>query len=146
MKKNLIKGLKFCLEYTGVIAAILVAEIAIDVVAGRGPGSYFSMPYFTVAVSGFVVAFICGYAYPSLLSNSIRSYTDKYPDVPKRYVEEICQGIVTCRYYAVLSCLCLAGSFFYDMDEYPLIVFALTGSGFTFFFQYLRYRQKYKNL
>ena len=46
MKESLIYGLKTCLEYFVIIAAILILSIVIDLIGGRDIDHYFSTPYF----------------------------------------------------------------------------------------------------
>lgn len=146
MKKNLITGLRLSLKYLGLIAAVFIVKIAIDIVAGRDATEYFSMPYYCVSLFGLVIAFACGFLFPIFLSKSMKSYTYKYPDVPRRYVEDICRGKISYIYCAILSCLCIVYSFQYDLDKYPFIVCALMAGGFALFFQYIKYRKKYKDL
>lgn len=142
MKTNLIYGLRTILRYAMIIVALFLIEIVIDKTVGRETDQYLKMSYFTVTISGLVIAFNCGYLYPFFLTKSIRSFKADYPDVPRRYVEEICQAKVKCRYCFILAVLCLGCSLFYDYDEYRLIVNSLMSAAFIFIFQYLKYRKQ----
>lgn len=50
--------------------------------------------------------------------------------------------VIKCRYCSILACLCFGCSFFYDYDEYRLIVNALMSAAVIFLFQYLKYRKQ----
>lgn len=141
MKINFFYGLRVTLRFIVIIAALLLVEIIIDIVAGREISQYIGKTYLTTAVASCVVSFVCGYLYPIFLKNSITSYTEKYPETSQRYVEEICRDKVRGRYCVILGCICLICSFFYD-DEYRLIVNALMCAGLFFFFQFIKYRKQ----
>ncbi len=145
MKTNLNYGLRTALVYAVLIAVVLAFEVVINVVAGRSAGAYMGMPFYVVAATGLVVAFICGCSYPSVLAKAVRSYRGRYPDAAPYHVEEKCQARVKGRYCIVLGCLCIVCSFFFDMDEQRLVVYAFMGGGFALLFQYLKYRQIYKD-
>lgn len=142
MKTNLICGLRAILRYVMIIVALFLIEVVIDITIGREMDQYLSTPYFTVAMAGLVITFVCGYIYPFFLTKTIRSFNADYPDVTQRYVKEICQAKVKCRYCSILACLCFGYSFFYDYDEYRLIVNALMSAAVIFLFQYLKYRKQ----
>ena len=74
MKESLIYGLKICLEYFVIIAAILILSIVIDLIGGRDIDHYFSTPYFITASIGLALTFICAGLYPSVLKMSLNSY------------------------------------------------------------------------
>ena len=145
MKTNLISGLRTAFGYAVMIAVLVAFEVVINVVAGRSAGAYIGMPFCVAAAVGFVVAFICGYSYPSVLARAVRSYSGRYPDVAQEHAGEKCQAKVKGRYSVILGCLCIICSFFFDMDEHRLIVYAFMCGGLVLLFQYLKYRQIYKD-
>ena len=104
MKESLIYGLKTCLEYFVIIAAILILSIVIDLIGGRDIDHYFSTPYFITASIGLALTFICAGLYPLVLKMSIKSYNAEYPGLIQRYVVEKCRSKVLCRYFSILSC------------------------------------------
>lgn len=146
MKESLIYGLKTCLEYFVIIAAILILSIVIDLIGGRDIDHYFSTPYFITASIGLALTFIWAGLYPSVLKMSINSYNAECPGLTQRYVIEKCRSKVLCRYFSILSCFCFVCSLFYDMETYPIIVRSLMAGGFVFLFQYIKYRKQYKSL
>lgn len=146
MKTNLIYGLRAAIGYALLIGAIILIMIMIKNLIGGDINQYFTPIYYITIIGGFVVTFVSGCLYPFFINRSINSYASKYPDVPIRYIEEICRWKVWCRYCAILSCLCLVLSLFYSMEKYSLIVCALNGGCFVFLFQFLRYRKKHKDL
>lgn len=146
MKTNLIYSFRAAIGYALLIGATILIMIIIKILTGNDINQHLSPVYYITIIGGFVVAFVSGSLYPFFINRSINSYASKYPNVPIRYIEEICRWKVWCRYCAILSCLCLVLSLFYSMEKYSLIVCALNGGCFVFLFQFLRYRKKYKDL
>lgn len=145
MKTNLICGLRTASGYAVMIAALVAVEAVINVVVGRSADAYMGMPFCVVAAAGFAVTFICGYSYPSVLAKAVSSYSDRHPGVAPERADEKCQARVKGRYSVILGCLCIICSFFFDMDEQRMVVYAFMGGGFALLFQYLKYRQIYKD-
>lgn len=146
MKTNLIYGLRTAIGYALLIGATTLIMFMIKILIGGDINQYLTPVYYITIIGGFVVSFVLGCLYPLLINRSINSYASKYPDVPIRYIEEICRGKVWYRYCAILSSLCFVLSLFYNMEKYSLIVCALNGGCFVFLFQFLKYRKKYKDL
>lgn len=63
MKTNLICGLRAILRYVMIIVALFLIEVVIDIAIGREMDQYLSTSYFTVAMAGLVITFICGFNY-----------------------------------------------------------------------------------
>ena len=90
---------------------------------------------------GGIVVFIAGYCFLCIFSRMIADYQSEYPDVPEKYVIQICRGKLLQKYFYnfALGCffvgaLTLAGKWYF------------ISIGIIFCIMYLKYYRKYKNL
>lgn len=148
MMQNLKYGILTGGGYIVAAAAIALLACIINSAAGEDNALFLSTPYYIFGGAGLLAAIACGVIYPTLLSQSMRKYSEEYPDLPKRYIREICRGKLLLRYYFNISWICFAIglTLFHSIEKYPLIVCVLMGSGFTFLFLYIGSRKKYENL
>ncbi len=148
MMQNLKYGILTGGGYIVAATAIALLACIINSASGEDNALFLSTPYYIFGATGMLAAIPCGVVYPTLLSQSMRKYSQEYPDVPKRYIREICRGKLLLRYYFNISWICFAIglTLFHSIEKYPLIVCVLMGSGFTFLFLYIRSRKKYENL
>ena len=97
--------------------------------------------------SGGIVPFLAGFSFPHILSRMKADYTAEYPDVPEKYVVQICRGKLLKKYFCNLAVGCfLAALLICIGNEPPIAVWYLISIGTVFGIAYLNYRQKYKNL
>ena len=98
------------------------------------------------AIGGIVVFFV-GYYFPKKLSRIVADYKSEYPDVPEKYVVQICRGKLLKRYSCNLAVGCfLAGLLICLWKKPPIIVWYLISIGVIFGVAYFNYRRKYINL
>jgi len=148
MRQDLKYGIICGGGYIVASAAIALLACIINNAAGEDNALFSSAPYFIFGGTGLFAAITCGAIYPTLLSKRMRKYSEEYPDVPEKYILEICRGKLLLRYYFNISCICFAIglTLFHSTEKYPLIVCVLMGLGFTFLFLYVGNRKGYENL
>lgn len=105
-------------------------------------------PFYIVLMAiGGIVAFLTGFCFPHIFSRMVAEYTSEYPDVPEKYVTQICRGKLLKRYSYNLAVGCfLAGLLICLGKKPPITVWFLSSLGAFFGVAYLRYRRKYKDL
>lgn len=98
------------------------------------------------AICGIIV-FFTGYCFPRIFSRMVADYKSEYPDVPEKYVIQICRGKLMKRYSLNIATGCFLTSLFICIGKRPpIIVWYLVAIGTLSLMAYIRYGQKYKNL
>ena len=98
------------------------------------------------AICGIIV-FFTGYCFPRIFSRMVADYKSEYPDVPEKYVIQICRGKLMKRYSLNIVTGCFLASLFICIGKRPpVIVWYLIAIGTISLIAYIRYGQKYKNL
>ncbi len=98
------------------------------------------------AICGIIV-FFTGYRFPRIFSRMVADYKSEYPDVPEKYVIQICRGKLMKRYSLNIATGCFLASLFICIGKRPpIIVWYLVAIGTLSLIAYIRYGQKYKNL
>ncbi len=94
-----------------------------------------------------IVVFIAGYCFPCIFSRMVADYQSEYPDVPEKYVIQICRGKLMKKYSLNIATGCFLASLFICIGKRPpIIVWYLVAIGTLSLMAYIRYGQKYKNL
>ena len=94
-----------------------------------------------------IIVFFTGYRFPRIFSRMIVDYKSEYPDVPEKYVIQICRGKLMKRYSLNIATGCFLASLFICIGKRPpVIVWYLIAIGTISLIAYIRYGQKYKNL
>lgn len=147
MVQALKNGLVIGVKYIAIITAITFLTIGVDLIVGNHYiQTYNSRIYLISASIGLAIAFFCGFSFPIFLSRSICRYKTDYPDVPQKYINEICRGKLLQKYYLNISWISIVLSFMFDMDLYPTLVHSLMACGFVCLFWYFKYKKRYHNL
>lgn len=98
------------------------------------------------AIGGIVVYF-AGYCFPRIFSGMVDDYKSEYPDVPEKYVIQICRGKLMKRYSLNIAAGCFLACLFICLGKRPpIVVWYLIAIGTISLIVYIRYKQKYKNL
>ena len=96
---------------------------------------------------GGIVVFIAGYCFPCVFSRMIADYQSEYPDVPEKYVIQICRGKLMKRYSLNIATGCFLASLFICIGKRPpIIVWYLVAVGIISSAVNLLYRRKYNDL
>ena len=96
---------------------------------------------------GGIVVFIAGYCFPCIFSRMIVDYQSEYPDVPEKYVIQICRGKLMKRYSLNIAIGCFLASLFICIGKRPpIIVWYLVAVGVISSAVNLLYRRKYNDL
>jgi len=94
-----------------------------------------------------IIVFFTGYCFPRIFSRMVADYKSEYPDVPEKYVIQICRGKLMKRYSLNIATGCFLTSLFICIGKRPpIIVWYLVAIGTLSLIAYIRYGQKYKNL
>lgn len=147
----MMQSLKYGLIATAGYAILLTVAFGLTAwIEGTGQ-SYFDelvTPFYVVLiVIGDIIPFLAGFCLPHIFSRMVAEYTSEYPDVPEKYVIQICRGKLLKRYSYNLAVGCfLAGLLICLGKKPPIIVWFLILLGIIFGIVYLNYRRKYKNL
>ena len=147
----MMQSLKYGLVTTAGYVILLTVLFALTAWVEGGGMSYFyglATPFYIVLTAiGGIVAFLAGFFFPHIFSRMVANYSSKYPDVPEKYVVQICRGKLLKRYSYNLAVGCfLAGLLICLGKKPPIIVWFLISIGVIFGVAYLNYRRKYKNL
>lgn len=131
-----------------ILLTVLIALTAC--IEGSGISGFHDLitPFNVVLTAiGGIVAFFAGYSFPRIFSRMVDDYKSEYPDVPEKYVIQICRGKLLKRYSYNLAVGCfLAGLLICLGKRPPIVVWYLIAIGTISLILYLRYKQKYKNL
>jgi hypothetical protein len=117
---------------------------------GVGISYYYALitPFYIVMmVTGGIIAFLASSCFPHIFSRMVAEYTSEYPDVPEKYVTQICRGKLLKRYSYNLAVGCfLAGLLICLGKKPPIIVWYLISIGIVFWIAYLNFSRKYREL
>lgn len=147
----MMQSLKYGLVTTAGYVILLTVLFALTAwVEGGGMRYFYGIVtpfYIVLTATGGIVAFLAGFFFPRIFSRMVDDYTAEYPDVPEKYVVQICRGKLFKRYSYNLAVGCfLAGLLICLGKKPPIIVWFLISVGIIFGVAYLNYRRKYKNL
>ena len=148
MMQSLKYGLTATVGYMVLLTVLLVLTAWIE---GNGMSYiYYDLisPFNAVlsAICGIIV-FFTGYRFPRIFSRMVADYKSEYPDVPEKYVIQICRGKLMKRYSLNIATGCFLASLFICIGKRPpIIVWYLVAIGTLSLIAYIRYGQKYKNL
>lgn len=147
----MMQSLKYGLVTTAGYVIILTVLFTLTAwFEGVGISYYYGLitPFYIVLMAiGGIVAFLTGFCFPHIFSRMVAEYTSEYPDVPEKYVTQICRGKLLKRYSYNLAVGCfLAGLLICLGKKPPITVWFLISLGAFFGVAYLRYHRKYKNL
>ena len=147
MMQSLKYGLIATVGYMVLLTVLLALTAWID---GSGISGILDLiTHFNVVLItiGGIVVFIAGYCFPCIFSRMIEDYQSEYPDVPEKYVIQICWGKLMKRYSLNIAIGCFLASLFICIGKRPpIIVWYLVAIGTLSLMAYIRYGQKYKNL
>lgn len=147
MMQSLKYGLMTTVGYIIILTVLLALTAWFE---GVGISYYYGFitPFYIVLMAtGGIVAFLAGFCFPYIFSRMVAEYTLEYPDVPEKYVIQICRGKLLKRYSYNLAVGCfLAGLLICLGKKPPITAWFLISIGAFFGVAYLRYRRKYKNL
>lgn len=147
----MMQSLKYGLVTTAGYVILLTVLFALTAwIEGVGMSYFYCLVtplYIVLTAIGGIVAFLAGFFFPRIFSHMVDDYTAEYPDVPEKYVVQICRGKLLKRYSCNLAVGCfLAGLLICLGKKPPIIVWYLISIGIIFGVAYLNYRRKYKNL
>lgn len=147
----MMQSLKYGLVTTVGYVILLTVLFAMAAWVEGGGMSYFYgllTPFYIVLMAtGGIVAFLVGFCFPHIFYRMVSEYTSEYPDVPEKYVVQICRGKLLKRYSYNLAVGCfLAGLLICLGKQPPIIVWYLISIGMVFWIAYLKYRRKYRGL
>lgn len=147
----MMQSLKYGLVTTAGYVILLTVLFALTAWVEGGGMSYFyglaTTFYIVLTAIGGIVAFLAGFYFPRIFSRMVDDYNAEYPDVPEKYVIQICRGKLLKRYSCNLAVGCfLAGLLICLGKKPPIIVLYLISIGIIFGVAYLNYRRKYINL
>ena len=147
----MMQSLKYGLVTTAGYVILLTVLFALTAWVEGGGMSYFyglaTTFYIVLTAIGGIVAFLAGFYFPRIFSRMVDDYNAEYPDVPEKYVVQICRGKLLKRYSCNLAVGCfLAGLLICLWKKPPIIVWYLISIGVIFGVAYFNYRRKYINL
>lgn len=149
MKESIRYGLLTGSGYIVAVAVIYLMAWGLESIAGGADAPHYSQAIYKVAaVVGLCASFICGFLYPILLSRIRAGYASEYPDVPMRYINEICRGKLLTGYYRTISLVCVicGVALLHAIDKIALLVCTLFACGCIFLLLYFRNRKRYQNI
>lgn len=147
----MMQSLKYGLVTTVGYIFILTVFFALTAwLEGVGISYYYGLitPFYIVLMAiGGIVAFLAGFCFPHIFSRMVAEYTSEYPDVPDKYVTQICRGKLLKRYSYNLAVGCFVARLLICLGKQPpIIVWYLISIGVIFGVAYFNYHRKYKNL
>lgn len=147
----MMQSLKYGLVTTAGYVILLTVLFALTAwVEGGGMRYFYGIVtpfYIVLTATGGIVAFLAGFFFPRIFSRMVDDYTAEYPDVPEKYVVQICRGKLLKRYSCNLAVGCfLAGLLICLWKKPPIIVWYLISIGVIFGVAYFNFRRKYINL
>lgn len=149
MMQSLKYGFVIALGYTFVIAAMCAILSWADMLFGKCSfETFFTSTYLVFFAVAFVISFIAGFCFPLFLSRFIIEYSKEYPDVPEKYIYDICRGKLLMKYFQKLACISFVLAvplFLFLPEEYGSIYIITICSGFTFLNLYFKYKKKYND-
>lgn len=97
--------------------------------------------YIVLTAIGGIVAFLAGFFFQRIFSRMVDDYTAEYPDVPEKYVIQICRGKLLQKYFYNFALGCFfVGAMSLVGKWYFISIGIISG------IMYLKYHRKYKNL
>lgn len=140
-------GLIATVGYMIILTVLLALTAWVDISGIRGLHDLITPFNIVLTIIGGIVVFIAGYCFPCIFSRMVADYQSEYPDVPEKYVIQICRGKLMKRYSLNIAIGCFLASLFICIGKRPpIIVWYLVAIGTLSLMAYLRYKQKYKNL
>ena len=133
----------------GIIAAIAVITLIASTTELGGFSRFLNAGYAAGISLGVIIAFVCGYSYHSMLSDSVDRYAANTPDMPLALVKSICRCKLLSRCYGYTSIATLLSAaliFVFTGEAYIEAVCLLTGIGFTALLLYANYRHQARHL
>lgn len=147
MMQSLKYGLIATVGYMIILTVLLALTAWVDISGIRGLHDLITPFNIVLTIIGGIVVFIAGYCFPCIFSRMVADYQSEYPDVPEKYVIQICRGKLMKRYSLNIAIGCFLASLFICIGKRPpIIVWYLVAIGTLSLMAYLRYKQKYKNL
>lgn len=147
MMQSLKYGLVTTVGYVIILTILVVLTAWFE---GVGISYYYGLitPFYIVLMAtGGIVSFLAGFCFPHIFSHMVAEYTSEYPDVPEKYVIQICRGKMLKRYSYNLAVGCFLAGFLICLGKKPpIIVWYLISIGMVFWIAYLKYRRKYRGL
>lgn len=147
MMQSLKYGLVTTAGYVIILTVLLALTAWFDGVAISYYYGLITPFYIVLIVTGGIVAFLAGFCFPHIFSRMVAEYTSEYPDVPDKYVTQICRGKLLKLYSYNLAVGCfLAGLLICLGKKPPIIVWYLISIGIVFGIVYLNFSRKYREL
>lgn len=147
MMQSLKYGLTATVGYMVLLTVLLALTAWVDISGIRGLHDLITPFNIVLTIIGGIVVFIAGYCFPCIFSRMVADYQSEYPDVPKKYVIQICRGKLMKKYSLNIATGCFLASLFICIGKRPpIIVWYLVAIGTLSLMAYIRYGQKYKNL
>lgn len=141
----MMQSLKYGLVTTAGYVILLTVLFALTAWVEGGGMRYFyglATPFYIVLTAiGGIVAFLAGFFFPRIFSRMVDDYAAEYPDVPEKYVIQICRGKLLQKYFYNFALGCFfVGAMSLAGKWYFISIGIISG------IMYLKYHRKYKNL
>ena len=147
MMQSLKYGLTATVGYMVLLTVLLALTAWVDISGIRGLHDLITPFNIVLTIIDGIVVFIAGYCFPCIFSRMVADYQSEYPDVPEKYVIQICRGKLMKKYSLNIATGCFLASLFICIGKRPpIIVWYLVAIGTLSLMAYIRYGQKYKNL
>lgn len=147
MMQSLKYGLIATVGYMIILTVLLALTAWVNISGIRGLHDLITPFNIVLTIIDGIVVFIAGYCFPCIFSRMVADYQSEYPDVPEKYVIQICRGKLMKKYSLNIATGCFLASLFICIGKRPpIIVWYLVAIGTLSLIAYIRYRQKYKNL
>lgn len=147
MMQSLKYGLIATVGYMIILTVLLALTAWVNISGIRGLHDLITPFNIVLTIIDGIVVFIAGYCFPCIFSRMVADYQSEYPDVPEKYVIQICRGKLMKRYSLNIATGCFLASLFICIGKRPpIIVWYLVAIGTLSLMAYIRYGQKYKNL
>jgi hypothetical protein len=140
-------GLIATVGYMIILTVLLALTAWVNISGIRGLHDLITPFNIVLTIIDGIVVFIAGYCFPCIFSRMVADYQSEYPDVPEKYVIQICRGKLMKKYSLNIATGCFLASLFICIGKRPpIIVWYLVAIGTLSLMAYIRYGQKYKNL
>ncbi len=147
MMQSLKYGLIATVGYMIILTVLLALTAWVNISGIRGLHDLITPFNIVLTIIDGIVVFIAGYCFPCIFSRMVADYQSEYPDVPEKYVIQICRGKLMKKYSLNIATGCFLASLFICIGKRPpIIVWYLVAIGTLSLMAYIRYGQKYKNL
>ncbi len=122
MNKNIIHGIIMAAIYVAAISGALAVMAWISSAMDLGGfDTYLNTQYAIGLTIGLAIAFVCGYAFDTLLSRSVTKQTNEDPDMPKDLLNKICRYKLLSQYSGYTSILSFVAA---------TLIFVFTGEAY----------------